>query len=274
MDSIASYSSLFRWQPAEYAHGALDDHRNAWVASSRLQLFKRASIKPKRFISTSNCETVTDSRRRRTTIEKRCYSGLNVTCFKSSIRECRQIQRFWEWTVNMKIDSAQPLYAPSGAQGVRVSDGSAGNLFSTAMHEATVSNIKTKAPSGSLSPPNQSPNVLSLFQPARRASFNERALGLRAYRQELLASNIANADTPGYKAVDIDINEALRTGKSKDDAPLLYRMPAQGSVDGNTVDMDVERAEFSQNAVMYEYTVDRVRGYYKMMDDLLKNTPY
>jgi len=38
--------------------------------------------------------------------------------------------------------------------------------------------------------------------------------------------------------------------------------------------MDVERAQFSENAVMYEYTVDRVRGYYKMMDDLLKNTPY
>jgi len=116
--------------------------------------------------------------------------------------------------------------------------------------------------------------VLALFQPGRRESFNERALGLRAYRQELLASNIANADTPGYKAVDIDINEALRTGKSKDDAPVLYRVPAQGSIDGNSVDMDVERAQFSENAVMYEYTVDRVRGYYKMMDDLLKNTPY
>lgn len=105
-------------------------------------------------------------------------------------------------------------------------------------------------------------------------SLNERALGLRAYRQELLASNIANADTPGYKAVDIDINEALRSGKSKDDVPIQYRIPAQGSADNNTVDMDVERAHFAQNALMYEYTVDRVKGHYKEIEDLLKNTPY
>ena len=105
-------------------------------------------------------------------------------------------------------------------------------------------------------------------------SLNERALGLRAYRQELLASNIANADTPNYKAVDIDINDALRTGKTKEDVQVQYRLPAQGSADGNTVDMDVERAQFSQNALMYEYTVDRVRGHYKEMEDLLKNLPY
>lgn len=97
---------------------------------------------------------------------------------------------------------------------------------------------------------------------------------MRAYRQELLASNIANADTPGYKALDIDINDALRTGKTKDEIQVQYRIPAQGSIDGNTVDMDVERAQFAQNALMYEYTVDRVKGHYKEMDELLKNTPY
>lgn len=107
-----------------------------------------------------------------------------------------------------------------------------------------------------------------------KQSLNERALGLRAYRHELLASNIANADTPGYKAVDIDINDALRTGKTKENVEVLFRIPAQASADGNTVDMDVERAQFANNGVMYEYTVDRVRGYYKMMDDLLRNTPY
>jgi flagellar basal body rod protein FlgB len=174
----------------------------------------------------------------------------------------------------MKIDQTQPFGAQAGARAARISDSSARDRFSTALQEATTSNVKPTLPSGSLSQQNQAPNVLALFQPGRRESFNERALGLRAYRQELLASNIANADTPGYKAVDIDINEALRTGKSKDDAPVLYRVPAQGSIDGNSVDMDVERAQFSENAVMYEYTVDRVRGYYKMMDDLLKNTPY
>ena len=52
------------------------------------------------------------------------------------------------------------------------------------------------------------------------------------------------------------------------------RALGQGSLDGNTVDMDVERAKFAENALMYEYEVDRVKGFYKSMDDLLKNTPY
>ena len=108
----------------------------------------------------------------------------------------------------------------------------------------------------------------------QQPSINERALGLRAYRQELLASNIANADTPGYMAVDIDIEKALKTGKSKDDVSLQFRLPAQGSIDGNTVDMDVERAQFAHNSLMYEYSVDRVKGRFKELDDLLKNTPY
>jgi flagellar basal-body rod protein FlgB len=105
-------------------------------------------------------------------------------------------------------------------------------------------------------------------------SLNKRALGLRAYRQELLASKMANADTANYKAVDIDINDALRTGKTKEDVQVQYRLPAQGSADGNTVDMDVERAQFSQNSLMYEYKVYRVKGHYKEMDDLLKNLPH
>lgn len=108
----------------------------------------------------------------------------------------------------------------------------------------------------------------------QQPSINERALGLRAYRQELLASNIANADTPGYVAVDIDVEKALKTGKSKDDVSLQFRLPAQGSIDGNTVDMDVERAQFAHNSLMYEYSVDRVKGRFKELDDLLKNTPY
>jgi len=45
-------------------------------------------------------------------------------------------------------------------------------------------------------------------------------------------------------------------------------------VDGNTAEMDVERAKFTENALMYEYEVDRVKGHYKDMEDLLKNTPY
>ena len=106
-------------------------------------------------------------------------------------------------------------------------------------------------------------------------NIHERALALRAYRQQLLASNIANADTPNYKAVDIDIAQALRNGQSAPaDIPLQYHVPSQGSVDGNTVEMDVERAKFAENALMYQYEVDRVRGHYMMLQELLKNLPY
>jgi len=108
--------------------------------------------------------------------------------------------------------------------------------------------------------------------------FNEAALNIRSNRQQVLASNIANADTPNYKARDIDFSSALAGAVSKgngaggalattaanhmgaakdgatmpDGTPLLYRNVAQGSVDGNTVDMDVERNQFADNALRYE----------------------
>lgn len=172
----------------------------------------------------------------------------------------------------MKVESSSPSINISSLGHERGSS-PAGVAFATSLQNATSA---VHAPKSSLTlqlSPSQAPQMAS--QHAKpELSLNERALGLRAYRQELLASNIANADTPGYKAVDIDINEALRTGKSKDDVTVQFRIPAQGSADNNTVDMDVERAQFAQNALMYEYTVDRVRGHYKEMEDLLKNTPY
>jgi len=105
--------------------------------------------------------------------------------------------------------------------------------------------------------------------------FNEAALNIRSNRQQVLASNIANADTPNYKARDIDFSSALANAVSHgnggmattaanhmtqakdgatmaDGTPLLYRNAAQGSVDGNTVDMDVERNQFADNALRYE----------------------
>jgi flagellar basal-body rod protein FlgB len=106
--------------------------------------------------------------------------------------------------------------------------------------------------------------------------FHEVSLGLRAQRQQLLASNIANADTPNFKARDIDFNSALQNALSQSgqtapglaktavahlsgsaeagpgNSPLLYRSVQQGSVDGNTVDMDVERNQFTDNAIRYE----------------------
>ena len=107
--------------------------------------------------------------------------------------------------------------------------------------------------------------------------FHQTALSLRAKRQELLASNIANADTPNYKARDIDFTNALQGALTRSGpasaglaktasahfgatgaataiggAPLMYRTGQQGSVDGNTVEMDVERNQFTDNALRYE----------------------
>lgn len=108
--------------------------------------------------------------------------------------------------------------------------------------------------------------------------FQQTALNLRAGRQELLASNIANADTPNYKARDVNFASALQNalagtaaavpvvqtspmhlqgnaGQNILGAPVMYRKPVQPSADGNTVDMDVERAQFADNALRYEASV-------------------
>lgn len=105
--------------------------------------------------------------------------------------------------------------------------------------------------------------------------FQQEALNLRAQRQEVIASNIAHADTPNYKARDIDfgsaLTQALERGRSalpmSGSAPghlsstaaggfaetdMLYRIPAQTSADGNTVEMDLERVNFADNAMRYE----------------------
>ncbi|NMM79789.1 flagellar basal-body rod protein FlgB [Acidovorax sp. SRB_14] len=82
------------------------------------------------------------------------------------------------------------------------------------------------------------------------------ALRLRADRTKVLASNLANESTPGYQARDINFAAALgRTRDSHDslaldtsDAELLYRVPNHPSQDGNTVELGVEQAVFSQNA--------------------------
>lgn len=107
-------------------------------------------------------------------------------------------------------------------------------------------------------------------------AFNEAALKLRATRQEVIASNIANADTPGYKARDFDFAQALGSamtaqrggtgmGMAQTDArhlagkrhgtleaDLLYRNDVQPSIDGNTVDMNIEMSNFTDNAIRYQ----------------------
>ncbi|MEM1187716.1 MAG: flagellar basal body rod protein FlgB [Pseudomonadota bacterium] len=108
-------------------------------------------------------------------------------------------------------------------------------------------------------------------------------LALRAQRTEILSANIANTDTPGYKARDIDFAQAMReasgqqsglrrtherhlgagTAGAAGDA-LKYRVPSQPSLDGNTVESRREHAEFMDNAVRYQASVNlldsRIRG--------------
>ena len=105
-------------------------------------------------------------------------------------------------------------------------------------------------------------------------------LALRARRMELLSANIANADTPGYKARDIDFAGALermrgnapggaflrRTherhlgGAGDAGGPALYRMPSQPSLDGNTVESHREHAAMMDNAVRYQASLNLLDG--------------
>ena len=92
------------------------------------------------------------------------------------------------------------------------------------------------------------------------------ALELRGRRMTLIASNIANAATPGYKARDIDFAAALAARESgqgadaSEDGALRYRVPTMDSLDGNTVEMSTEQAAFSENAVAYATTLEFLKG--------------
>ncbi|MEO7338066.1 MAG: flagellar basal body rod protein FlgB [Caldimonas sp.] len=119
--------------------------------------------------------------------------------------------------------------------------------------------------------------------------FQSQALGLRSERQRLLASNIANADTPGYQARDLDFAQALRqaTGTAQParmldvsqaghiggstgggiggTADLSYATAAQTNLDRNTVDMDRERASFADNSIKYEATLRFINSHVRTM---------
>jgi len=106
---------------------------------------------------------------------------------------------------------------------------------------------------------------------------HEHALRLRAQRMEILAANLANADTPRFKARDFDFSAALakaaagpaelerthtRHLSAGDDVrlPLSYRVPFQPSRDGNTVEADMELARFAQSAVAYQASLLFLNG--------------
>lgn len=110
-------------------------------------------------------------------------------------------------------------------------------------------------------------------------SVHASALDVRARRTELIANNLANADTPGYKARDLDFRAAMARaagepasgvhlsttqaghigGAASADATtspdLKYRTPLAPALDGNTVDAQLEQAAFAENAVRYQATL-------------------
>lgn len=121
--------------------------------------------------------------------------------------------------------------------------------------------------------------------------FEDAALRIRTQRMTILASNIANADTPGYQARDIDFPAAMRqamavqiplsstcgkhieaAGKTLDMPQVTYRVSPQNALDRNTVDMDVERAAFAENAIKTQFAmqnaVDEYTGMAKMFNQL------
>lgn len=82
-----------------------------------------------------------------------------------------------------------------------------------------------------------------------------RALSLRMQRSEILSANLANVDTPGFQARDLDFAGEMSRMASVDElsgGQMLYRVPMQPSQDGNTVELSVEQAEFSRNSMEFQ----------------------
>ncbi|MGL9724041.1 flagellar basal body rod protein FlgB [Sodalis sp. (in: enterobacteria)] len=125
--------------------------------------------------------------------------------------------------------------------------------------------------------------------------FQQEALNLRAQRQNIIAANIANADTPGYQARDIDfsaeLSKALTQGRASGETlsltttssrhiaaasttepatELLYRIPDQPAMDGNTVNMDRERTAFADNSLQYQTGLTLLSGQIKGMNTVLQ----
>ena len=144
-------------------------------------------------------------------------------------------------------------------------------------------------PNPRLTPPVVPPSNPSGEQ--EEEGFKEQAILLRSKRQEILASNIANVDTPNYRAVDLDFRSSLRNAVSRqgsEDTPpselrqtaaghlpplqgtsysstvsLVYRTPTQASLDSNSVDMDVERGQIADNAIRYQLALQAYEDEYQ-----------
>lgn len=125
---------------------------------------------------------------------------------------------------------------------------------------------------------------------------HQKALEVRVQRAEVLANNLANADTPGFKARDIDFKAVLGGVQSGQQAEgqlamsttngkhlphgsgnsmagpneLLYRVPNQPSLDGNTVDTQQELAEFTKNTMQYQSSFHFLNGKFKSLNNAIR----
>jgi len=129
----------------------------------------------------------------------------------------------------------------------------------------------------------------------QKISVYSQALDLRAQRHQVLASNIANADTPQYKARDFNFESAMQkavAGRLATDgvtlartanghlsgnaagnlAMLQFRKETQSAVDGNTVDMDVERSQITDNALQYQIVSQLISDKFKGFRSALAST--
>ena len=96
----------------------------------------------------------------------------------------------------------------------------------------------------------------------RALGIHATALQLRNQRMMLLASNIANAATPNFKARDLDFSAALDAAKRGQpmEAAIRYRVPVQPSLDGNTVEMATEQTAYAENAMAYRTSLTFLNG--------------
>jgi len=118
---------------------------------------------------------------------------------------------------------------------------------------------------------------------------HDNALQVRAQRAEVLANNLANADTPGFKARDIDFKSILASetkneqalgmaathsahiqGSPSAERDLMYRNPLQPSIDGNTVDAQTEQANFARNSMDYSASFEFLSGKFKGMRNAIR----
>lgn len=126
----------------------------------------------------------------------------------------------------------------------------------------------------------------------KQLGIHQHALLLRSQRASVLANNVANADTPGYKARDLDFGEMLKArmgdttsqvsmqtsssshmqGLAQADSinGLKYRTPTQPSIDGNTVDADREKTEFARNTMEFQAAFEFLNGRIKSLLTAIK----